>query len=145
MQYKQEDFKTIDDIEVGDRASFRKTISESDVYLFAGITGDLNPVHIDAEYAKTTPFKQRIAQGVLITGLISTVLGIKLPGPGAIMVSSSVKFTAPVYFGDTVMAEVEVIEKDKDKNRLRLKTVCSNQNGKPVVSGEFIMSPCTKK
>ena len=139
------ELKTINDIQVGDKATFTKTISESDVYLFAGITGDLNPVHVDAEYAKTTQFKHRIAHGALLTGLISAVLGTALPGPGSILVSSRVEFTAPVYFADTVTAKVEVIEKDKDKNRLKLKAVCLNQNGKMVVSGEYVVSPYVKK
>lgn len=139
------EFKTIDDIEVGDKASFTKTISESDVYLFAGISGDLNPAHTDAEYMKTTPFKQRVAHGVLTMGLMSTVVGMKLPGPGTILLSTSAKFTAPVYFGDTITAEVEVAEKDKEKNRLKLKAGCRNQQGRTVVIGEFIVSPYVKK
>ena len=139
------EFKTIDDVNVGDKDSFTKTISEADVYMFAGITGDLNPAHTNAEYMKATPFKQRVAHGDLTMGLISTVIGMKLPGPGAILVGSNVKFTAPVYFGDTVTAEVEVMEKDKEKNRLRLKTVCTNQNGRPVIVGEFNVSPYVKK
>ena len=139
------EFRTIDDIEIGEKATFTKTISESDIYLFAGITGDLNPAHVNAEYMKTTPFKQRIAHGVLTIGLISTVLGMKLPGPGALMISCNMRWTAPVFIGDTITAEVEVIEKDKAKNRMRLKTVCVNQSGKTVVDGEFIMSPYVKK
>ena len=139
------EFKTIDDIEVGDKASFTKTISESDVYLFAGISGDLNPAHTDAEYMKTTPFKQRVAHGVLMMGLMSTVVGMKLPGPGTILLSTSARFTAPVYFGDTITAEVEVAEKDKGENRLKLKAECRNQDSKTVVSGEFVVSPYVKK
>jgi len=139
------EFKTINDIEIGDKASFSKTISESDVYLFAGITGDMNPAHIDAEYIKNTPFKQRVAHGVLTTGLISAVIGMKLPGPGAIMLSTSARFTAPVFFGDTITAEVEVVEKDAARNRLKLNAVCTNQAGKTVVTGEFGVSPYVKK
>ena len=139
------EFRTIDDIEIGEKATFTKTISESDIYLFVGITGDLNPAHVNAEYMKTTPFKQRIVHGVLTIGLISTVLGTKLPGPGALMISCSMRWTAPVFIGDTLTAEVEVIEKDKTKNRMRLKTLCMNQSGKTVVDGEFIMSPYVKK
>jgi 3-hydroxybutyryl-CoA dehydratase len=139
------EFKTIDDVEVGDKASFTKTISESDVYLFAGISGDLNPAHTDAEYMKTTPFKQRVAHGVLMMGLMSTVVGMKLPGPGTILLSTSARFTAPVYFGDTITAEVEVAEKDVEKNRLKLNAVCTNQEGKTVTTGEFTVSPYVKK
>ena len=139
------ELKTIDDIEVGDKASFTKTISESDVYLFAGITGDLNPAHTDAEYMKTTPFQQRVAHGVLTMGLMSAVVGMKLPGPGTILLSTGARFTAPVFFGDTITAEVEVAEKNVEKNRLKLNAVCTNQDGKTVITGEFIVSPYVKK
>jgi 3-hydroxybutyryl-CoA dehydratase len=139
------DFRTIADIQIGDKAAFTKTISEADVYLFAGITGDLNPAHVNAEYAKTTFFKERIAHAQLAVGLLSTVIGTQLPGPGTIIVSQSIKFTAPVYFGDTITAEIRVIEKQAEKNRLKLEANCLNQNGKTVVSGEFIVSPYVKR
>lgn len=139
------ELKTIGDIEVGDKASLTKTISESDVYLFAGITGDLNPAHTDAEYMKTTPFRQRVAHGVLTMGLMSAVIGMKLPGPGTILLSTSARFTAPVFFNDTITAEVEVAEKNVEKNRLKLNVVCTNQDGKTVITGEFIVSPYVKK
>ena len=137
--------KTIHDIQMGDKASFSKTVSESDVYLFAGITGDVNPAHVDAEYAKGTFFKHRVAHGVLSMGFISTVLGMYLPGPGTILLKIEARFTSPVYFGDTVTTEAEVIEKDLDKNRVRVKTVCRNQEGKIVVDGEALVSPYVKK
>ena len=139
------DFRTIADIEIGDKATFTKTISEADVYLFAGITGDLNPSHVNAEYAKTTSFKERIVHGQLTVALLSAVIGTQLPGPGTIIVSQSVEFTAPVYFGDTITAEIKVIEKQADKNRLKLEANCLNQNGKTVASGEFIVSPYVKR
>lgn len=135
------DFRTIEDIEVGDRAFMTKTISESDVYLFAGITGDLNPAHTDAEYMKTTHFKQRVAHGVLTMGLMSAVIGVKLPGPGAILLSATASFKAPVFFGDTIRAELEVIEKDTAKNRVKLKGKCVNQSADIVLEGEFVVSP----
>lgn len=133
--------KTIKEISVGDRASFSKTISESDVYTYAGLTGDLNPAHINQTYAGKTMFKKRIAHGLLSAGLISTVLGMKLPGPGTIYLKQDLKFTAPVYFGDTITAEVEVIAKDEEKNRLTLKTICRNQEGKVIIKGEALVMP----
>ncbi|WP_408956005.1 MaoC family dehydratase [Natroniella sp. ANB-PHB2] len=133
--------KSIGEISIGEKASFTKTITESDVYNFAGVTGDLNPAHVNEEYAKKTVFKKRIAHGMLVSGLISTVLAIKLPGPGTIYLNQNLSFKAPVYFGDTITAEVEVIEKDEDKNRLKLKTICKNQEGKVVVDGEALVLP----
>ncbi|NPV27534.1 MAG: MaoC family dehydratase [Firmicutes bacterium] len=132
--------KTINEIKIGDKASVTKTISETDVYLFAGITGDFNPAHVNSEYAKATPFNQRIAHGMLSAGLISTVLGTKLPGPGTIYLEQQVSFLAPVFIGDTITAEVEVIAK-LEKNRLKLRTTCYNQNEKVVLHGEAIVMP----
>src|SRR5690606_33183095 len=100
----------LEDLEPGLSASFAKTISEADIYAFAGVTGDNNPVHINAEFAATTVFKERIAHGMLSAGLISTVLGTKLPGPGCIYVDQTLKFKAPVHIGDTVTATATVEE-----------------------------------
>lgn len=133
--------KTIDELNVGDRAEFTKTISESDVYLYAGITGDLNPAHINEPYAANTFFKTRIVHGMLPVGFISAVIGTKLPGPGAIYVSQSVHFKAPVIFGDTITASVEVTEINSEKNRVRLLTTCENQKGVTVLGGEAVVSP----
>lgn len=132
---------TIQDIQVGDSATFAKTISEGDVYLFAGITGDFNPAHVDEAYAQGTFFKGRIAHGMLCGGLISAVLGTKLPGPGAIYIEQTMKFLAPVRFGDTVTAKVEAIEILASENRVRFRTTCENQDGKIVVDGEAVVSP----
>ena len=137
--------KTISELSVGDTAQIQKTISETDVYLYAGITGDLNPAHLNEEYARGTFFKTRIAHGMLIAGLISTILGNKLPGPGTIYMHQSVNFLAPVLFGDTITAQAEVVELDADKNRARLKTTCTNQDGKLVLDGEAIVSPPKSK
>jgi 3-hydroxybutyryl-CoA dehydratase len=131
--------KSFDQFKVGDQARFRKTIVESDVYLFAGITGDLNPVHVDAEFAGTTVFGSRVAHGMLTGGLISAVLGTRLPGPGTIYLSQTLKFLLPVYPGDTITAEVEVVEKIAGKNRLRLRTTCYNQKGEAVLDGEAVV------
>lgn len=133
--------KTIDELGIGDAASFSKTVSESDVYLFAGITGDFNPAHVDESYAEKTFFKTRIAHGVLAAGFISAVLGTRLPGPGTIYLRQSLNFRAPVEIGDTITATVEVVDIQKEKKRVRLSTVCVNQDGTVVLDGEAVVSP----
>ena len=107
--------KTINELNVGDAAEFSKTVSEAYVYLFAGVTGDLNPAHINEAYAQKTFFKTRIAHGMLSAGFISAVLGNQLPGPGTIYIRQELNFLAPVRIGDTVTARVEVIEKITEK------------------------------
>jgi len=133
--------KTIGEIHLGDTAEFTKTVSESDIYLYAGITGDQNPAHIDEEYAKKTFFKTRIAHGMLSAGFISTVLGNKLPGAGTIYVKQTLSFKAPVHMGDTVTAQVEAVEIDAEKNRVRFRTLCVNQDGTTVLDGEAMVMP----
>jgi 3-hydroxybutyryl-CoA dehydratase len=133
--------KTIHELHVGDSAEFAKTISETDIYLYAGITGDFNPAHINEAYAQRTFFKTRIAHGMLIAGLISAVGGNMLPGPGAVYVRQELDFIAPAHIGDTITARVEVIEIMTDKNRIKLRTTCVNQDGKQVMDGEAILSP----
>jgi len=132
---------TIDKISIGQSASFAKTISESDVYLFAGITGDLNPAHVNEEIASQGMFKGRIAHGMLGASLISTVLGMYLPGAGTIYLKQDLKFTAPVYFGDTITATCTVKEKIEDKNRIVLECVVINQKGEKVITGEALVMP----
>jgi len=133
--------KSIDKLQVGDVAEFAKTISETDIYLYAGITGDFNPAHVNEAYAKNTFFKTRIAHGMLTAGLISAVIANQLPGPGTIYLKQELNFLAPVHMGDTITGRVEVIEINAEKNRVRLKTTCSNQDGVMVISGEGIVSP----
>ena len=133
--------KTIEQIKLGDTAYFSKTVSESDVYLYAGITGDLNPAHINEAHAKNTFFKTRIAHGMLTAGFISNILGMQLPGPGTIYMRQSLNFLAPVRFGDTITAKVEVVEVIAEKNRVRLKTTCTNQEGTVVLDGEAMGIP----
>lgn len=133
-----------EEIAVGDSAEVTKTLSEADVYLFAGITGDLNPAHVNEEWAKQTVFKRRIAHGILVCGLISRVLGNQLPGPGTIYISQKVRFLHPVFFGDTITARVEVVEKIDKKKRVVLSTVCYNQDQTTVIEGEAIVSPPRK-
>jgi 3-hydroxybutyryl-CoA dehydratase len=133
--------KTLEELRVGDRAEFSKTISETDVYLYAGVTGDLNPAHINEEYAKKTFFKTRIVHGMLLSGLISGVLGNKLPGPGTVYIRQELNFLAPVRMGDTITASVEILEIMAEAKRIRAKTTCVNQEGTLVLDGEAIVSP----
>ena len=133
--------KTIDQLKVGDTEHFSKTVSEADIYLFAGVSGDFNPAHVDEQYAEKTFFKTRIAHGMLSAGFISTIIGTKLPGTGSIYVKQSLEFKAPVRIGDTITATGEIIEIDTEKHRVRLKTTCTNQKGVVVIDGEAIVSP----
>ena len=128
-----------EDIQIGDTDSFTKTITEYDIVQFARLTGDFNPVHLDHAYAKTTPFKERIAHGILSGSIISTVLGMRLPGPNTIYLSQNFKFLLPVKIGDTIKANVEVMEKRDDKNIIKLKTQVLNQRQEMVVDGEAIV------
>jgi 3-hydroxybutyryl-CoA dehydratase len=136
--------KTIDELHIGDSAEFTKTISESDIYLFAGVTGDLNPAHINESYARNTFFKTRIAHGMLLAGFISGVIGMKLPGPGTIYVRQELKFLAPARIGDTITARVEVTQMQSEKNRVTLRTTCTNQENTLVLDGEAMISPPKK-
>ena len=133
--------KTIEEIKVGDKAEFSKTVSETDVYLFAGVTGDFNPAHINEVYAAKTFFKTRIVHGMLLAGLISTVVGNQLPGYGTIYVRQEMTFRLPVCIGDTITAQVEVTEILLEKKQAKLKTTCINQEGNKVLEGEAIVSP----
>lgn len=125
-----------DELAAGDAAEFSKTVTEADVVLYAGITGDLNPAHVDEVAASASRFGGRIAHGMLVAGFISTVLGTRLPGPGTIYLSQSLRFTLPVRLGDTVTARVEVAELVPAKRRARLVTTVRNQRGETVVEGE---------
>ncbi|MGL6065041.1 MAG: MaoC family dehydratase [Fusobacteriaceae bacterium] len=124
------------ELKIGMSDSITKTITPRDVDLFAEISMDRNPVHLDEEYASKTMFKKRIAHGILVTGLISAVLGTRLPGEGAIYMGQEIKFMAPVFLGDTITAKVEVIELISEKNRVVVSTTCTNQDGKVVISGK---------
>jgi 3-hydroxybutyryl-CoA dehydratase len=133
--------KSIDQLKLGDTAEFTKTISESDIYLFAGVTGDFNPAHINEPYAQGTFFKARIAHGMLLAGFVSAVIAMQLPGPGAIYIGQSLKFLAPARIGDTITARVEVTQILTEKNRITLRTTCTNQEGTQVLDGEATISP----
>jgi len=127
--------KSIHELKVGDSAQISRTVTETDIETFARVTGDFNPVHLDQAYAEKTIFKGRIAHGLLSVGFLSNVLGNILPGHGTIYLSQEVKFLAPVKIGDTITAKVEVMERIPEKNRVKFRTTCINQEGKIVVDG----------
>jgi 3-hydroxybutyryl-CoA dehydratase len=133
--------KTIEELKVGDSAQFSKTVTETDIYLYAGITGDYNPAHINEDYARKTYFGTRIAHGLLSAGFISTVLGTQLPGPGTIYLRQELTFLGAVKIGDTITARVEIMEIEAEKGRIKLLTTCDNQEGKRVLTGEAVVSP----
>ena len=126
-------------IQLGQRASFTKTVTESDVTTFAGLIGDFNPLHVNAEYARKSRFGQRVAHGMFTGGLISAVLGNKLPGPGAIYLSQQLEFLAPVFIGDTITATAEVTAWRPDKRIITLKTDAYNQADTQVVTGKAVL------
>lgn len=125
-----------EELRPGLSAEATRTVTESDVTLFAGITGDFNPVHVDAVAARASTFGGRIAHGMLTAGLVSAVLGTRLPGPGCIYVGQTLRFTRPVRIGDTVTARVEVSEVIEERRRVLLDTTCRNQDGETVLEGE---------
>ena len=127
-------------LSVGDKGSFTKTISEADVFAFADISGDFNPLHIDEEYAKRSVFGRRIAHGILTAGIISTVLGAEIPGLGTVFVELHIKFLKPVFLGDTVTATATVMEIVNPK-RVRMMVACLNQQGEDVAVGNALVVP----
>jgi 3-hydroxybutyryl-CoA dehydratase len=130
--------KFLEDLSIGQTAELVRVVGEADIVAFAEVTGDTNPVHLDADYAATTSFGQRIAHGMLSAGYISAVLGTQLPGPGAIYLSQSLKFKRPVRIGDEVAAQVTVTDINEAKAQVTLSTVCK-VNGKAVVDGEAVV------
>ena len=132
---------TLQMLKAGDSASLAKTISETDVYLFAGITGDFNPAHINEAAARETRFGGRIVHGILSAGLISAVLAMKLPGPGTIYLGQELKFTKPVRIGDTITATCTVTQLVPEKNLAYLETVCQNELGEVVIQGTATVMP----
>jgi len=125
-------------LKVGQTARMSKQVTAADVSLFAAVTGDFNPVHFDPVYAAGTFFKERIAHGMISAGLISGVIGMKLPGPGTIYLKQTLNFLAPVKMNDVLTVAVEVVEL-LEKNRVRLKTTCVNQEGVTAVDGEALV------
>ena len=128
--------KTLSQIQVGDKEWIRRTITDADIANFAGVSGDFNPLHTDEEYAKETIFKGKIAHGFFTAALITNVVGNKLPGPGSGYLKQELRFLAPVRAGDTIMVMAEVIEKIEEKQRVRIRTTCTNQKGELVLDGE---------
>lgn len=125
----------LEDLETGMVEQFSKTVTEADIVLYAGVTGDTNPLHLDQDYAETTMFKGRIAHGMLTAGFVSAVLGTRLPGPGAVYVDQSLSFKRPVRIGDTVTARVAVTSIDCKSRRVIFETLCL-VDGKTVLEGE---------
>ena len=134
---------TYDELEIGMSASFTKTISETDVYLFAGISGDFNPMHLNEEFAKMTPFGTRLAHGALPQCLIAPVLGMKLPGLGTVALEITTRFRAPTYFGDTITATAEIAEKLEKKRWVKLSLRWTNQKSELVAEGSALVIPPT--
>jgi 3-hydroxybutyryl-CoA dehydratase len=128
-----------DDIRVGDEASISRTITEAHIVAFSGLTGDNNPIHVDAQHAAQSIFGERIAHGMLVAGLISAVLGTDLPGPNSIYLGQDLKFTAPVKIGDTVTVAVTVTDKRDDKKIIKLRTTAVNQRGEMVIDGTAVI------
>jgi len=128
----------LEDISVGMSALFAKTITEADVVLYAGISGDTNPLHINEEFASRTRFKTRIVHGMLTTSLWSTLVGTRLPGPGSAYMGQDTRFVKPVHAGDTVTATVTVVDVDRDKQRVHLDCECL-VDGDIVATGNGIV------
>jgi phosphate butyryltransferase len=137
--------RTFDEIAIGDSASLSRSVSLEDVQLFAFLSGDVNPAHLDPEYAKTDIFHRVIVHGLWGAGLISAVLGVELPGPGTVYLDQTLKFLHPVDIGDTITAMVTVTERRPDRHILHLACTCANQRGEVVISGEAVVLAPTEK
>ena len=133
--------KSIDQLSVGDWAEASYAITEADCCAYAQITNDFNPVHFDDRFAKTSRFKGKIAHGMILAGYISGIIGTKLPGAGALYESQTLDFLKPVYFGDTIIVRVTVMERYIERNRVVLKTECINQHGETVLDGQALVLP----
>ena len=133
--------KKITDIKIGDTAYFAKTISESDVNMYAGVTGDVNPMIVDEEFAKKTKYGRRIAHGMLIASFFSNIVGTKLPGPGTMHKSYKVRFLKPVFIGDSIETKVEVVQVCTDTNTVEVQVECINQDGEKVLEGQGLVFP----
>jgi 3-hydroxybutyryl-CoA dehydratase len=133
--------KTINELELGDRESMTLTIGAENIEAFAKSTGDFNPLHMDQEYAESTQFGKRIAHGILLTGIVSGLLGTKLPGLGTVAREMTSKFSKPVFIGDTVTATIELVEKNEKLNMCTFKYSVVNQEGKTAVKGKAVVLP----
>jgi 3-hydroxybutyryl-CoA dehydratase len=137
--------RTFDEIQIGDWASHTKTITETDIVIYAGLTGDFNPMHVDAEYAKTTIFGERIAHGPIAIGLVAHCIGMQLPGAGCILLTLNTSFHKPVKIGDTITARIEVVEKIAERKVVQFALTFTNQRGETVATGESMVSPPRRK
>ena len=136
---------TFDEISIGQTASYSKTLTEDDLVLFAAVSGDVNPVHLDPEFAATTQFKERIGHGAWTGAIVSAALALELPGPGTIYLSQNLSFRAPVKVGDTITIKLEVTEKKQDKKFVTISTTAVNQHNKTVARGSAeVMAPTEK-
>ncbi len=136
---------TFDEIEIGQTATYTKTVEDRDIQLFAAASGDVNPVHLDDEFAAGTMFKERIAHGMLTGAFISAALAMQLPGPGTIYLGQTLRFRLPVKIGDTITVTLEVVEKQEKRKFVTLDCKATNQDGKLVVSGTAeVMAPAEK-
>jgi 3-hydroxybutyryl-CoA dehydratase len=137
---------TFDELTVGDQANTERTLTEKDLILFAAASGDINPIHLDADYAAKTPFKQRIAHGIWSGSLISAAIATVLPGPGSVYLGQSLKFLRPVVLDDTLQIALEVLSKNERKKSVELKCTVTNQHGKAVVKGiADVLAPTEKQ
>lgn len=137
-----EEKKGIDAVEIGLKERFTKTVTETDAYLFAGLTGDFHGIHVDEEFAKKTRFKTRIVHGALLVGFISTVMAkmnSHIPPPGGVSYCYDVKFTGPVMFGDTITTELRASDKIPERNEIIFEALSTNQHGEPVLRGKTVM------
>ncbi len=141
----QSKVNTINDINIGDTASYTRTITEADVYQYAGIIGDYNPIRVNEEFAKNTVYKKRLAHGLLYASFISKIVGTDFPGPGTIHVSQEMNWTKHAYIGDTVTTRLEVTKIDGKTNKVWIDVVCKNQNDEIILTGEGIIMPPTKE
>ena len=137
--------KGYDELQIGEEASFSKTITETDVYLYAGISGDFNPLHMNEAYAKRSRFKARVAHGGLPQSLIAPVIGTMLPGLGTVLVEIKCRFKAPTLFGDTITAKASVAEKIEAKRWVRMDLTWTNQRGETIAEGEAVVIPPEKQ
>ncbi len=132
---------TFDELTIGSTAFFTKTLTEADVAMFAGVTGDFNPAHVNQTGAEAMKLPGRICHGALTAGLVSTALGTKMPGQGCLYLSQNSKFIRMVRFGDTMTVRLEVVDKNAEKNRVVIKTEVFNQRDELVLTGEATMVP----
>lgn len=134
-----------EDLKMGQSAEVKHTVTEEDIRTFGDVSGDYNPLHFDEEWAKKTMFEGRIAHGILTAAYVSAAIGMHLPGPGTIYMSQSMKFLGPVRIGDTITARVEIINLNDAKQRVTLRTLCTNQDGKKVLDGEALVTLMREK